>query len=121
MIRILMIFAGILLIGSGALTRFLDSAVTPTRTKAAVVRADAPRDQAASGRTMKLDSGRDAQVHVSLRAGESQAAGNRARMRSVQPRFIQLAAAAVSGDGGGWPSAQACARGSDLKGCAWPQ
>ena len=30
MIRILMIFAGILLIGSGALTRFLDSAVTPT-------------------------------------------------------------------------------------------
>ena len=67
MIRILMIFAGILLIGSGALTRFLDSAVTPTRTKAAVVRADAPRDQAASGRTMTLDSGRDAHFEATAR------------------------------------------------------
>ena len=67
MIRILMIFAGILLIGSGALTRFLDSAVTPTRTKAAVVRDDAPRDQAASGRTMTLDSGRDAHFEATAR------------------------------------------------------
>ena len=60
MIRILMIFAGILLVGSGALTRFLDSAGAPSATKAAVARADTPREQSASGRSMMLDSGRDA-------------------------------------------------------------
>ncbi len=72
MIRILMIFAGILLVGSGALTRFLDSAVTPSATKAAVARADTPREQVASGRTMMLDSGRDAHFEANARiAGRS--------------------------------------------------
>ena len=69
MIRILMIFAGILLVGSGALTRFLDSAVTPTKTRAAVVAADAPREQTGAGRTTMLDSGRDAHFEASARIG----------------------------------------------------
>lgn len=72
MIRILMIFAGILLVGSGALTRFLDSAGAPSATKAAVARADTPREQVASGRTMMLDSGRDAHFEANARiAGRS--------------------------------------------------
>ena len=72
MIRILMIFAGILLVGSGALTRFLDSAGAPSATKAAVARADTPREKSASGRTMMLDSGRDAHFEATARiAGRS--------------------------------------------------
>lgn len=67
MIRILMILAGILLVGSGALTRFLDSAVTPSATKAAVVRAGAPREPVSSGRTIVLDSGRDAHFEATAR------------------------------------------------------
>jgi aspartyl protease family protein len=67
MIRLLMIFAGILLVGSGALTRFLDSAVTPSPTKAAVARAEKPREPLTSGRTLTLDSGRDAHFEVTAR------------------------------------------------------
>lgn len=67
MIRLLMIFAGILLVGSGTLTRFLDSAVTPSSTKAAVARPEMPRQPVASGQTMTLTSGRDAHFEVTAR------------------------------------------------------
>jgi aspartyl protease family protein len=67
MIRLLMIFAGILLVGSGALTRFLDSAVTPSSTKAAVARPETRREQVASGQTLTLASGRDSHFELTAR------------------------------------------------------
>jgi aspartyl protease family protein len=67
MIRLLMIFAGILLVGSGALTRFLDSAVTPSSTKAAVARPEMRREQVASGQTLTLASGRDSHFELTAR------------------------------------------------------
>jgi aspartyl protease family protein len=67
MIRFLMILAAILLVGGGTLTRFLDSALAPSSTKAAVARTEAPRAPIASGRTLTLSSGRDAHFELTAR------------------------------------------------------
>jgi aspartyl protease family protein len=67
MIRFLMILAAILLVGGGTLTRFLDSALAPVATKAAVTRADVPREPIVSGRTITLASGRDAHFELTAR------------------------------------------------------
>ena len=64
MIRLLMIFAAILLVGGGTLTRFLDSAVTAMPSKAVQ---PAARPPVASGKTMTLSSGRDAHYEVTAR------------------------------------------------------
>jgi aspartyl protease family protein len=67
MIRFLMILAAILLVGGGTLTRFLDGALTPASTKAAVPRSDVSREPAPSGRTVTLASGRDAHFELTAR------------------------------------------------------
>jgi aspartyl protease family protein len=67
MIRFLMILAAILLVGGGTLTRFLDSALAPSATKAAVARTDALREPVASGRTITLSSGRDSHFEATAR------------------------------------------------------
>jgi aspartyl protease family protein len=67
MIRFLMILAAILLVGGGTLTRFLDSAVTALPSKAATVSSEPRREPVAFGRTLTLDSGRDAHFEATAR------------------------------------------------------
>lgn len=67
MIRLLMIFAAILLVGGGTLTRFLDSAVTAMPSKAVAAKPEPARPPVASGKTMTLSSGRDAHYEVTAR------------------------------------------------------
>jgi aspartyl protease family protein len=67
MVRFLMILAAILLVGGGTLTRFLDSAVTAMPSKPAAVQPEVRRPQVASGRTLTLDSGRDAHFEATAR------------------------------------------------------
>lgn len=62
-----MILAAILLVGGGTLTRFLDSALTAMPTKAAAVQSEPRREPVASGRTLTLDSGRDAHFELTAR------------------------------------------------------
>jgi len=67
MIRFLMVLAVILLVGGGTLTRFLDSALTAMPTKAATVVSETRREPVSSGRTLTLDSGRDAHFEATAR------------------------------------------------------
>ncbi len=67
MIRLLMILAAVLLVGGGTLTRFLDSALTAMPTKAATVASEPRREPTAFGRTLTLDSGRDAHFEATAR------------------------------------------------------